>query len=64
MQGIRLQRAMAALDAMPLRRRQAFLMHRVEGRTYVEIARRLGMNIRSVEEHVMLAIRDLAREIG
>ena len=56
----RLQRVMAVIDAMPLRRREAFLMHRVDELTYPQIARRAGISVKAVEKHMHLAMRHLS----
>jgi RNA polymerase sigma-70 factor (ECF subfamily) len=59
----RLRRAIAAIDAMPPRRREVFLLHRLEELSYVEISRRLGISISAVEKHMRLAMAQLAREV-
>ena len=56
----RLQRVMASIDAMPPRRREVFLLHRVEELTYVQIAKRLNVTIKAVEKHMHLAMRQLS----
>jgi RNA polymerase sigma-70 factor (ECF subfamily) len=59
----RLSRAVAAIDRMPARRREVFLLHRFEGLTYVDIARRLGVSGKAVEKHVALAMAQLAHDV-
>lgn len=59
----RLQRALACIETMPPRRREVFLLHRVEGLTYVKIANRLGISSRTVEEHMSAAMMQLSREM-
>lgn len=49
----------AALSDMPSRRRSAFIMSRVEGRSIQEIAAALGISSRTVEKHLELARRDI-----
>lgn len=56
----RLQRVMAAIDSMPAKRREVFLMHRVEEMTYPQIARRIGISIKTVEKHMHLAMLQLS----
>lgn len=56
----RLKRVMAAIDAMPPRRREVFLLHRVDDLTYAQIARRLDVSVRVVEKHFALAMRQLS----
>jgi len=56
----RLKRVMAAIDAMPPKRREVFLLHRVEDLTYAQISRRLDVSIKTVEKHFALAMRQLS----
>ncbi|MBI1215960.1 MAG: sigma-70 family RNA polymerase sigma factor [Alphaproteobacteria bacterium] len=56
----RLDRVMATIDAMPPRRREVFLLHRVDELTYHEIARRLGVSVKAVEKHMGLAMKQLS----
>ncbi|MBL8645973.1 MAG: RNA polymerase sigma factor [Sphingosinicella sp.] len=42
----------AAVDALPPRTREVFLLHRVDELTYRQIAERLGIGIRTVEWHI------------
>jgi RNA polymerase sigma-70 factor (ECF subfamily) len=55
-----LQRVMACL---PVRRREVFWLHRVEGYTQAEIATKLGISLKIVERHVMRALMDIARHL-
>ncbi len=59
----RLRRAMKVIDAMPERRRKAFLMHRIDGLSYLEIARAMGVSIKAVEKHISAAMLDLTRKM-
>jgi RNA polymerase sigma-70 factor (ECF subfamily) len=56
----RLKRVMAVIEAMPPRRREVFLLHRVEELTYAQIGRRIGVSIKAVEKHIHLAMRQLS----
>lgn len=56
----RLERVLAAIESMPPKRREVFLLHRVNDLTYIQIARRLGVDIKTVEKHVHLAMRQLS----
>lgn len=56
----RLRRVMAAIEAMPPKRKEVFLLHRVEERTYAQISKHLGISIKTVEKHMALAIRQLS----
>jgi RNA polymerase sigma-70 factor (ECF subfamily) len=56
----RLRRAFAKPEPQT---REAFLLHRVEGLSYREIAARLGITAEAVERHVADALYELARRI-
>lgn len=51
----RLRRMAVCLGRLPERTREIFLAHRVDGRTYTDIARELGISINAVEKHVSKA---------
>jgi RNA polymerase sigma factor (sigma-70 family) len=54
----RVSRLMAQLSP---RVREVFIMQRVEGRAYSEIARALGISLSTVEKHMMTALRLLVQ---
>jgi len=56
----RLKRVLATIDSMPTRRREVFLMHRVDEMTYPQIAKRIGISVKAVEKHMHLAMRQLS----
>lgn len=45
-----------ALRSLPERTRHIFLLSRVHGRTYTEIARAMGISVSAVEKHMMRAL--------
>jgi RNA polymerase sigma-70 factor (ECF subfamily) len=51
-----LQRMQDALDAVSRRTRDVLFMHRLDGVSYAEIARRMGMSISAVEKHIARAL--------
>jgi RNA polymerase sigma factor (sigma-70 family) len=53
----RLAQLSTALDALPPRMAEAFILHRFEEMTYREIARRMGVSVRTVEHFVSRAMR-------
>lgn len=57
------RRYRAAVDALPPRMREVFVLHRVEGLGYKEIATRLGIGIRTVEWHVGEALVRIGRDL-
>ncbi|GAB4020101.1 RNA polymerase sigma-70 factor [Spirosoma koreense] len=48
-----------AINAMPLKRQQIYILHRFEGKKYQEIADELNVSPRTVETHVYQAIHQL-----
>lgn len=59
-----LRRLLAALSALPPRRREIFILHRFEEFTYGEIADRFGLSRRTVINHVINALDDLYLSLG
>jgi RNA polymerase sigma-70 factor (ECF subfamily) len=43
--------------------REVFLAHRLEGLSYAELAKRRGLSVRQVEQHIADAILHLDREL-
>ena len=52
------------MDALPERCRQAFLLHRVSGLSYNDIARELGVSVSSVEKYILQALKHCRRELS
>lgn len=53
-----------ALAALPERRREILLMHRMEGLSFTEIGVRLGMSRQGARKHVEMAIRAVEQAIA
>jgi RNA polymerase sigma-70 factor (ECF subfamily) len=56
----RLARAREALDRLPERTREVFLMHRFSDMRYCDIAARIGISVSAVEKHIAKATLFLA----
>lgn len=50
--------------ALPPRCREIFLLNRVEGMTYVQVARHCGISLKAVEKHMTKALGILRRRLG
>ena len=57
------RRLVAALDTLPERARQAFVLHRFEEMSYQAIARHMGVSVSAIEKHIARAVRQLAEAI-
>lgn len=46
----------AAIDGLPTRCREAFMLNRFEGLTYAQVAARMGISVKMVEQHIKHAL--------
>lgn len=58
-----LGRALAAIDALPPRCREVFLLHRRHHLSYTDISRRCGISVKTVEKHVSTALAYCAERV-
>jgi RNA polymerase sigma-70 factor (ECF subfamily) len=58
-----LDAAAAALLSLPERTRTVFILRRLEGYRYREIAEHLGISVSAVEKHLVRALRHLSLEL-
>lgn len=59
-----LRRLERALQRLKPRTREIFLAHRIDGYSYVEIARRTGLSVKGVEKHMTQAIAFVDRVLA
>ena len=52
-----------AIQSLPLKCRQAFLLHRVKGRSYSEIANEMSVSVSSVEKYILQALKVCRRAL-
>lgn len=55
----KLQTLSAAIEALPPRARQVFVMARIDGLTYVDIGEKLGISPKTVFSHMVVALEKL-----
>ena len=53
-----------ALENLTEAQRTAFLLNRIEGKKYAEIAEMLNISVKSVEKRMSQALATLRKEIG
>jgi RNA polymerase sigma-70 factor (ECF subfamily) len=53
----KLDRIYQAIEELPEKCRQAFLLHRASGLSYGDIARELGVSVSSVEKYILQALK-------
>jgi RNA polymerase sigma-70 factor, ECF subfamily len=58
------QKIREAVDKLPLERRKVFVLSRYEGLTYPEIAARLGISVKTVENQMSSALKFLRTELA
>lgn len=59
----RIARVQAAIEALPTERRRVFKLSRYEGLKYHEIAERLGISVKTVENQMGSALKTLRKEL-
>jgi RNA polymerase sigma factor (sigma-70 family) len=67
-QGVAIQQELAVLQrvllGLPLRCRQIYLLNRIEGMSYIEIADHCGISVKAVEKHISKALRLLRERLA
>lgn len=53
-----------AIDRLPMERKKVFIMSRYEGLTYNQIAQKLGISVKTVENQMGKALRTLREELS
>ncbi|MCK7596053.1 RNA polymerase sigma factor [Microbulbifer sp. CAU 1566] len=59
-----LQAIHQAMDSLPLKCRQAFLLHRSRGLSYSEIAQEMNISVSSVEKYILQALKACRQKAG
>lgn len=58
------QKMMQILSKMPEASKEAFLMNRVQGLKYKDIAEELNISVKAVEKRISIALQTIRKEIG
>ncbi|WP_454717940.1 RNA polymerase sigma factor [Caulobacter segnis] len=59
----RLKALVEAVEDLPEKTRQAFQLHKLEGHSHVETAKRMGISVSTVEKHISSALKTLTRRL-
>ncbi|MCA8903782.1 MAG: RNA polymerase sigma factor [Hyphomonas sp.] len=60
----RLQQLIKAVESLPPQCRRVFVLHKLDGLSYAEVAGSLGISKSAVEKHMMTALKRLAEHSG
>jgi RNA polymerase sigma-70 factor (ECF subfamily) len=60
----RLRNIHAAIDELPFKVRQAFLLHRQNGMSYSDIARQMQVSVSSVEKYILQALKHCRQRLS
>src|ERR1035437_3379738 len=52
------------INALPQRQKEVYLLHRVEGLKYNEIAERLNISVKTIETHMSRALKTIREKLG
>jgi RNA polymerase sigma-70 factor, ECF subfamily len=52
------------IQALPLRQKEVYLLHKVEGLKYSEIADRLNISVNTIENHMSRALKTIRDKLG
>ena len=52
------------IEALPERQKEVYLLHKVQGLKYYEIAERLGISINTIENHMSRALKTIRKKLG
>jgi RNA polymerase sigma factor (sigma-70 family) len=59
----RLQALVEAVKDLPDKTREAFQLHKLDGHSHAETARRMGISVSTVEKHISSALKTLTRRL-
>ena len=59
----RLQALVKAVEDLPEKTQQAFRLHKLEGLSHAETARRMNISVSTVEKHISSALKTLTRRL-
>lgn len=60
----RLRQLVEAAAELPPQQQRAFRLHKLEGHTHADVARIMGLSVKSVEKHVSAALKSLTGKLS
>ena len=52
------------INKLPQRQKEVYLLHRIEGLNYKEIAERLHISVNTIENHMSGALKTIRKNLG
>jgi len=52
------------IDSLPERQKEVYLLHRIEGLKYSQIAERLNISVNTIENHISRALKTIRQKLG
>lgn len=52
------------INELPRRQKEVYLMHRIEGLKYIEIAKLLNISVNTIENHMSRALKTIREKLG
>lgn len=54
----------AIIGSLPVRQKEVYILHKVEGLRYLEISEQLGISLNTVENHMSRALKTIRKRLG
>ena len=58
------ERVSAIINSLPVRQKEVYQLHRIEGLKYDEISERLNISINTIENHMSRALKTIREKLG
>jgi RNA polymerase sigma-70 factor (ECF subfamily) len=58
------ERVSAIINSLPVRQKEVYQLHRIEGLKYAEISERLNISINTIENHMSRALKTIREKLG
>lgn len=58
------ERLTSIIESLPYRQKEVYILHKVEGLKYSEISERLGISLKTIENHMSRALKAIRLKLG